>query len=162
MVDMAAFWLGKNQEWRPEPVAGRHSCFSHRLACILTAWSIVTWIIAFRQGVSDAFMAIDAGIAFLDGFFLVPVGATCQPSLNLLTIIIICVYSVGMYICICNQVTDNHIRREMCNGACTLKDLSERLGVARDCGKCGKCARKLVDEHHQFQEISQATSPVTA
>ena len=72
-----------------------------------------------------------------------------------MTIILITVYIRLMYICICNQVTDKHIRKEMCDGACTLKDLGERLGVARECGKCGQCARKLIDDHHQSQTSTQ-------
>jgi len=65
-----------------------------------------------------------------------------------------------MYICICNQVTDEHIRNEMCNGAGTVKELGERLGVARECGKCGQCARKLIDEHYQTRVFPQTATAV--
>ena len=51
-----------------------------------------------------------------------------------------------MYICICNGVTDDQIRAEVYRGACSLREISERLEVATSCGKCGKCARKLVRE----------------
>ena len=49
-----------------------------------------------------------------------------------------------MYICICKKITDSQIHQEVENGASTLNELSERLGVATQCGKCGKCARKMI------------------
>lgn len=49
-----------------------------------------------------------------------------------------------MYICICKKITDSQIHQEVENGASTLNDLSERLGVATQCGKCGKCARNMI------------------
>lgn len=51
-----------------------------------------------------------------------------------------------MYICICNKVTDTQIYREVEDGARSLNDLNERLGVASQCGKCGQCARNLIKE----------------
>ena len=51
-----------------------------------------------------------------------------------------------MYVCICHAVTDHQIRTEVYGGAGTLRAVSERLGVATCCGKCGKCARRLVKE----------------
>lgn len=49
-----------------------------------------------------------------------------------------------MYICICKKITDTQIHQAVENGATSLDDLSERLGVATQCGKCGKCARNMV------------------
>lgn len=46
-----------------------------------------------------------------------------------------------MYICICKQITDGQIHQEVENGASTLEELGERLGVAT---KCGKCARNMI------------------
>lgn len=51
-----------------------------------------------------------------------------------------------MYVCICNAVTDQQIRNEVLDGAGSLREVSRRLGVATCCGKCGKCARRLVRE----------------
>ncbi len=51
-----------------------------------------------------------------------------------------------MYICLCNKVTDTQINREIEEGARNLADLTERLGVASQCGKCGKCARNMIKE----------------
>lgn len=49
-----------------------------------------------------------------------------------------------MYICICKQITDTQIHQEIENGATTLAELSKRLGVATQCGKCGRCARNMI------------------
>jgi bacterioferritin-associated ferredoxin len=51
-----------------------------------------------------------------------------------------------MYICICNGVTDDQIRAEIRQGACTMRDLRIRLGIATCCGRCGQCARAILAE----------------
>ncbi len=51
-----------------------------------------------------------------------------------------------MYICLCRGITDSQIRQEVCEGACSLREVSQRLGVATQCGKCGRCAKAVVDE----------------
>lgn len=51
-----------------------------------------------------------------------------------------------MYVCICCCVTDDQIRREVGNGACSLSELSRRLGVATCCGRCRDCAETLIAE----------------
>ena len=51
-----------------------------------------------------------------------------------------------MYICICRSVTDRDIRQALCEGACGMRDLRERLGVCSQCGKCARSVRELVDE----------------
>lgn len=51
-----------------------------------------------------------------------------------------------MYVCICRQVTDNQIRDLCKQGASDLTDVREKLGVASECGKCGKLARSIVKE----------------
>lgn len=49
-----------------------------------------------------------------------------------------------MYICICKKITDTQIYKEVENGAHTLDELSKRLGVSTQCGRCGKCARNMI------------------
>ena len=49
-----------------------------------------------------------------------------------------------MFICICKKITDTQIHQEVENGATTLDELSKRLGVATQCGKCGECARNMI------------------
>ncbi len=51
-----------------------------------------------------------------------------------------------MYVCICRQITDNQIRDLCRGGASNLTDLRTKLGVASQCGKCGKLAQSIVNE----------------
>ncbi|MEK7258410.1 MAG: (2Fe-2S)-binding protein [Pseudomonadota bacterium] len=51
-----------------------------------------------------------------------------------------------MYVCICRQITDSQIREVCREGASRMADLRDKLGVATDCGKCGKHARSIVSE----------------
>jgi bacterioferritin-associated ferredoxin len=51
-----------------------------------------------------------------------------------------------MYVCICRAVTDEHIRREVRNGADSLQEVCQRLGVASGCGRCRDCAADIVDD----------------
>ncbi len=61
-----------------------------------------------------------------------------------------------MYVCICNEVTDRHIREAANEGARNLKDLRYALNVATCCGSCSNCACKILDEYleknQQFTE----------
>ena len=47
-----------------------------------------------------------------------------------------------MYVCVCNAVSDRQIRKEVNNGARSMRDLHQRLGVASTCGRCAPCARE--------------------
>jgi len=50
-----------------------------------------------------------------------------------------------MYVCLCHNVTDTDIRRLVrTEGVCTMRELSRQLGVATQCGKCGRCAKKVL------------------
>jgi bacterioferritin-associated ferredoxin len=51
-----------------------------------------------------------------------------------------------MYVCLCNAVTDEQIRAEVKQGACTMRELRDRLGVATCCGRCSPCARAILTE----------------
>ncbi|MCL5060326.1 MAG: bacterioferritin-associated ferredoxin [Candidatus Thermoplasmatota archaeon] len=52
-----------------------------------------------------------------------------------------------MYVCLCHSVTDTDIRRLVrTEGVCTLRELSRELGVATQCGKCGRCAKEVLRE----------------
>ena len=67
-----------------------------------------------------------------------------------LTIILICIQILvlgkTMYVCICRQVTDNQIRDLCLDGVSNLADITAKLGVASECGKCGKLANAIVKE----------------
>ncbi len=49
-----------------------------------------------------------------------------------------------MYVCLCKGVTDHRIRAEVEAGAQSLRDVSRRLGIATQCGKCASCAREII------------------
>lgn len=52
-----------------------------------------------------------------------------------------------MYVCLCHSVTDSDIRRVVrTDGVCSMHELSRQLGVATQCGKCGRCAREVLRE----------------
>jgi len=50
----------------------------------------------------------------------------------------------GLYICICNAVTEKAVRECARNGACSLEQLSFELGVGSGCGRCRDCASELL------------------
>lgn len=51
-----------------------------------------------------------------------------------------------MYVCVCMAITDHQIRDAASQGARSLKDLRNGLGVASDCGQCASCARQCLRE----------------
>ena len=61
-----------------------------------------------------------------------------------------------MYVCICRKVTDHEILDVCREGASSLSELREKLGVGSDCGKCGKLARTIVKEYAKSAEFVSA------
>ena len=53
-----------------------------------------------------------------------------------------------MYICICRGITDSQIKEAICEGACRMRDLRSRLGVATQCGRCCQCCMQMLREHN--------------
>ncbi|MBC52405.1 MAG: (2Fe-2S)-binding protein [Gammaproteobacteria bacterium] len=51
-----------------------------------------------------------------------------------------------MYVCICRQITDKQIREYCAGGDVSMADVRADLGLASDCGRCGKYAREIVAE----------------
>lgn len=45
-----------------------------------------------------------------------------------------------MYVCVCNAVTERQIHHAAAQGARTLRDLRQSLGVTAECGRCARCA----------------------
>ncbi|SDK58754.1 bacterioferritin-associated ferredoxin [Methylophilus rhizosphaerae] len=56
-----------------------------------------------------------------------------------------------MYVCVCNAVTERQVHQAVRNGAKTVKDLKEQLGVGAECGKCASCAKACLKEAHTEQ-----------
>lgn len=61
-----------------------------------------------------------------------------------------------MYVCICRQITDHQIRDLCRGGASNLTDLRAKLGVASECGKCGKLAQTIVNECNKSTAFENA------
>ncbi|HUU73428.1 MAG TPA: bacterioferritin-associated ferredoxin [Burkholderiales bacterium] len=51
-----------------------------------------------------------------------------------------------MYVCLCNGVTEHQIRDAVSDGAVSLHDLRNSLGVASCCGRCADCAQEIIEE----------------
>ncbi|ASK33511.1 (2Fe-2S)-binding protein [Alcanivorax sp. N3-2A] len=51
-----------------------------------------------------------------------------------------------MYVCLCNGITDSHIREAAENGCESLRDLRRELGVGSQCAKCARHARQVLRE----------------
>lgn len=54
-----------------------------------------------------------------------------------------------MYVCICNGVTDKHIKKAVESGCSSLTDVRCKLDVANQCGKCAKQACQIIKEEVQ-------------
>ncbi len=51
-----------------------------------------------------------------------------------------------MYVCLCKGITDTQIRAAVEDGASSLREVRNTLGVASQCGKCGILTREIVRE----------------
>ena len=54
-----------------------------------------------------------------------------------------------MYICNCNGVTEREIRQCARQGASSLGELRECLGVAGNCGQCKQAAKQILREERE-------------
>ena len=64
-----------------------------------------------------------------------------------------------MYICICNQVTESQLRYQIEDGATTVGQLRESLGVTDQCGKCAICVKTCLKEHREQTSSSDSLMP---
>lgn len=68
-----------------------------------------------------------------------------------------------MYICVCQAVTEKQIHAAVRDGARSMKDLRETLGVGVECGACGSCAKQCLREaKHDNAIINNMPSNVIA
>ena len=61
-----------------------------------------------------------------------------------------------MYVCLCQGVTDGHIRDAIYEGCCSYRDVRENLGVGTQCGKCACMAKQVVRETLSEVQAGQA------
>ncbi|MEM1080692.1 MAG: (2Fe-2S)-binding protein [Pseudomonadota bacterium] len=58
-----------------------------------------------------------------------------------------------MYVCICNAVTDQHIRDQAAAGVDSLQELQARTGCGDCCGQCAEHAEAILGaavQHHRY------------
>lgn len=67
-----------------------------------------------------------------------------------------------MYVCICRKITDSQIRQLCDAGVASLPDIRKELGVASDCGRCGKHAREVIREYQQSGSSAAFFNAATA
>ncbi len=67
-----------------------------------------------------------------------------------------------MYVCICNAITDRQIIQAHKEGACSMRALRKKLGVADCCGRCAPAARDVLARCKADQIGSTATPSVRA
>lgn len=63
-----------------------------------------------------------------------------------------------MYVCVCNAITEQQVRKAVREGASTMRDLRTTLGVASECGRCACCARDCLRSELE----TQTRAPVPA
>lgn len=52
-----------------------------------------------------------------------------------------------MYICVCQGITDTQIKNAVSQkGVTNMRQLSDVLGVAKQCGKCSQVAQSIMDQ----------------
>lgn len=56
-----------------------------------------------------------------------------------------------MYICVCKAVSDKRIRQLVVEGATSMRELKQCLGVGSQCGKCVPAAQELLTQTLQQQ-----------
>lgn len=56
-----------------------------------------------------------------------------------------------MYICVCKAVTERQVKQAVKDGAASLRDLRQCLGVTEDCGRCAKAALDCLRAHEPQQ-----------
>lgn len=67
-----------------------------------------------------------------------------------------------MYVCLCQGVTDGHIREAIFEGCCSYREVRETLQVGLQCGKCACLAKQVVRDTLLDVQNAQANRPCPA
>jgi bacterioferritin-associated ferredoxin len=51
-----------------------------------------------------------------------------------------------MYVCVCNQLTDSHVRDAASAGATRPSEVYRECGCAKRCGACSRSFRQIINE----------------
>jgi bacterioferritin-associated ferredoxin len=67
-----------------------------------------------------------------------------------------------MYICLCEPVTDRDIKAAVSTGCRNVRDVAGQLGCCRDCGKCVRAAKEVIDEARADLRALVAHAPLAS
>ncbi len=62
----------------------------------------------------------------------------------------------GMYVCICNAVTEDDVRSCIASGACSPREVKAACGMKPGCGTCTKRLYALISEYRTASELVDA------
>ena len=51
-----------------------------------------------------------------------------------------------MYVCLCNAISDKHVRARAGQGPCSVSDVYRACGCRAQCGKCAEAIRDILCE----------------
>lgn len=51
-----------------------------------------------------------------------------------------------MYVCICKAINEKQVREAVKKGYSSTEDLSARLGLGIECGRCLPAAKKIIEQ----------------
>lgn len=60
-----------------------------------------------------------------------------------------------MFVCICHGITDSTINKSVEQGSTTMRCLASKLGVGKQCGKCVKTAKRVLDNKIKVINITE-------
>lgn len=60
-----------------------------------------------------------------------------------------------MYVCLCKGITDGQIIAALAEGASSLREVRDQLGVMTQCGKCACLTREIVNSNLQMAQENQ-------
>ena len=61
-----------------------------------------------------------------------------------------------MIVCVCNNVSDRKIQKAVEDGATSMRELREQLGVGTCCGKCHSCAKQVLRDNLDQLAVSES------
>ncbi len=64
-----------------------------------------------------------------------------------------------MYVCLCNGLTDGHVRDAASSGASRPSEVYRACGCAVQCGTCSATVRRIVNDVAGGSEASAAECP---
>jgi bacterioferritin-associated ferredoxin len=63
-----------------------------------------------------------------------------------------------MYICLCEPVTEREIQAAVDTGCRSVREVASRLGCCRDCGKCARAAKEVIDAARADRHVIHMTA----